>query len=655
LVVTTVLAVACAVSNAHGAAEVITLRSGNGAVGGPDAQINMLVGAPFQPLRPVPFVPLDFSDACTGPAARIVSAHPAWGCTILPADTNAQWISTSNPWGSASALYCHPFSVQTQNIDCASIDICFCADDNLGDPDGQGPNPIGVYINGNPVPGLRGGQRNTQTCLHADFIEGFLTTGANELHVYNRDGGGSVAGVIYSATITIQGQPSTAPVFLGELLTSNVSSGIPNNTLQVVATYDGDPSPDLALCIQYEDYNTGVQDWITIDASHPFPIGDLGTKFSTYEYDLMNNFPTGRFVVRGVIPNGVVDGIVFGIFWRDNVGGYHMLKSNSDQANTTNDFFGIWPIGFASSAIWAARATGCAGDGNCLIQAQSTLLGAKLLGDGFYSIGIKNDILPGDFDDDCDVDLKDFLEFIQYFTGPGNGCEDCPLCPPPLVGACCLCTSCVDGLTEQECLNQGGVWVPNATCASINCAALPRPPCPVGTLTWDNDIVPDGFNGRAMCSPAFPNIRVVDDFRIPGNVTIDSVRFNASEDATWTPGISLNVYIYDDNAGAPGAKVVDTGCKLFTRTATGVTYFGRANYNYCLSFASAGIPLAGGANYWLGWGCCCSGGAGTTYWMTSDGGPDGAGSSTGYFSLDGGNTWQNEGAGWQHAFEVYWH
>jgi hypothetical protein len=41
--------------------------------------------------------------------------------------------------------------------------------------------------------------------------------------------------------------------------------------------------------------------------------------------------------------------------------------------------------------------------------------------------------------------------------------------------------------------------------------------------------------------------------------------------------------------------------------------------------------------------------------MTSSGGPDGAGSSTGYFSLDGGNTWQNEGAGWQHAFEVYWH
>jgi hypothetical protein len=639
---------------AQNSVETVVVRSGSG------LGINRLVGPCCVPLPGTgpngSFGATEFNAACQGPAASVVTPFVSW-CPSLPADPQARWISAFPARTAGSTLFCQTFTVDSDPIECASIDICFCADDRLGDPAGNGANPIGVYINGAPVSGLLGGGFLTETCLHADHIEPFLVQGTNTLHIYNRDLFATESGVIYSATITIQGQLPTAPVFVGEQLTSNVSSGIPNNTLQVVATYDGNPSPDLALCIQYEAYNTRVQDWITIDASHPFPIGDLGTKFSTYEYDLMNNFPTGRFVVRGVIPNGVPDGVVFGIFWRDNVGGYHMLKSNSAQANTTNDFFGIWPIGFASSAIWAARATGCAAGGNCLIQAQSTLLGAKLLGNGLHSIGIKNDILPGDFDDDCDVDLKDFLEFIQYFTGPGNGCEDCPLCPPPLVGACCLCTSCVDGLTEQDCLLNQGVWVPNATCASINCAALPLPPCPVGGLTWDNNIVPNGVNGRAMCSPAFPNIRVVDDFVIPGNVTLDSVRFNASEDATWTPGISLNVYIYDDTGpgGAPGAKVVDTGCKLFTRTATGVTYFGRANYNYCLSFAPAGIPLAGGAKYWLGWGCCCSGGTGTTYWMTSSGGPDGAGSSTGYFSLDGGNTWQNEGAGWQHAFEVYWH
>ena len=45
-------------------------------------------------------------------------------------------------------------------------------------------------------------------------------------------------------------------------------------------------------------------------------------------------------------------------------------------------------------------------------------------------------------------------------------------------------------------------------------------------------------------------------------------------------------------------------------------------------------------------------GSGTNYWMTSDGGFDGGGTDTGWFSLDAGNSWQPEGAGWQHAFEI---
>jgi hypothetical protein len=444
------------------------------------------------------------------------------------------------------------------------------------------------------------------------------------------------------------------PVFVGEQLTSNVSSGIPFDTLQVVATYDGNPSPDLALCIQYEDYSTGVQDWITIDASHPFPIGDLGTKFSTYEYDLMDNFPTGRFVVRGVIPNGVVDGIVFGIFWRDNVGGYHMLKSNSDQANTTNDFFGIWPIGFASSATWAQRATGCNNDGNCLIQAQSTLLGAKLLGDGFYSIGIKNDILPGDFDDDCDVDLQDFLEFMQYFTGPGTGCPDCPESPPPPGGACCFCDVCEDGLSEEDCLNQCGRWFANMDCASIDCGQPPRPAGLAGganaPVAWDNNLVTNGVNGRAISPPSFPNIRVVDDFVVLAGERwyIRDLKMDIIEDATFQSGTTSELYIYADNGCTPGA-LIHNSTTNFTKMATGDQYFGRNNYEYWLEEVSVEL---GPGKYWIGTRNPNGGGSGTNYWMTSDGGPDGMGTSGGYFSLDGGNTWQSEGCAWQHAFVI---
>jgi hypothetical protein len=38
--------------------------------------------------------------------------------------------------------------------------------------------------------------------------------------------------------------------------------------------------------------------------------------------------------------------------------------------------------------------------------------------------------------------------------------------------------------------------------------------------------------------------------------------------------------------------------------------------------------------------------------MTSDGGFDGAGSDTGWFSLDAGNVWSPEGPTWHHAFEI---
>ena len=44
------------------------------------------------------------------------------------------------------------------------------------------------------------------------------------------------------------------------------------------------------------------------------------------------------------------------------------------------------------------------------------------------------------------------------------------------------------------------------------------------------------------------------------------------------------------------------------------------------------------------------GGAGTNYWMTSDGG-EGT-DRTPWFSLDGGNTWQDEGPNEHHAFTI---
>jgi len=84
--------------------------------------------------------------------------------------------------------------------------------------------------------------------------------------------------------------------------------------------------------------------------------------------------------------------------------------------------------------------------------------------------------------------------------------------------------------------------------------------------------------------------------------------------------------------------------------ATGDEYFGRANFDYWIE-GPLQITLGPGT-YWLTLRNHLGGGSGSNYWMTSDGGTDGPSSSTGYFSLDAGGTWSEEGAGWHHAFEI---
>ncbi|GIV01452.1 MAG: hypothetical protein KatS3mg015_0282 [Fimbriimonadales bacterium] len=169
-------------------------------------------------------------------------------------------------------------------------------------------------------------------------------------------------------------------------------------------------------------------------------------------------------------------------------------------------------------------------------------------------------------------------------------------------------------------------------------------------VLWDNNLTPNGFNGRAISPPAFPNIRVVDDIVVGGpGWIIDRFNMNIIDDSTFQAGNDMDVYIYNDNSGTPGSLHSYNAGLSFTRTATGLTYFGRADYNYSIDMG--GLNLGPGT-YWIGARNANASGSGTNYWMTSDGGPDGAGTSTGYFSLDGGNTFSAEGAGWHHAFTI---
>lgn len=169
-------------------------------------------------------------------------------------------------------------------------------------------------------------------------------------------------------------------------------------------------------------------------------------------------------------------------------------------------------------------------------------------------------------------------------------------------------------------------------------------------VLWDNNIIPNGVNGRAISPPAFPNIRVVDDVRVGGpGWIVDTLKMSIIEDANWTHGGNIDVYIYNDASGAPGGLNAALNGLGFNRVATGNSYFGRAEYRYEINMG--GHVMAPGT-YWVGARNANGGGAGTNYWMTSNGGPDGAGSSTGYFSLNGGSTWSPEGTGWHHAFVI---
>lgn len=165
---------------------------------------------------------------------------------------------------------------------------------------------------------------------------------------------------------------------------------------------------------------------------------------------------------------------------------------------------------------------------------------------------------------------------------------------------------------------------------------------------WDNGLTPNGFSARALSPPIFVDIRVADDFALRTSFHISNFRANVLEDDVWEDGGEITIEFYADAGDRPGA-VVAAHTGEFDKRDTGDEYFGRRDYEYTIE--GMDIFLDAGA-YWVGIRNALGGGAGTNYWTTSDGGPDGKDSSTGYFSLDAGNTWSEEGAGWHHAFAI---
>jgi hypothetical protein len=188
----------------NSSAATITLRSGNVPPTALDPLITYYAepsGACAVPFA-TPFSPSDFAAADAGPSAWSVPAFSVWAASLW-CDPAAGWISTGPNSPSRSALYSVPFTVPVHDPCCiqsATIEFCWAADDILGDPVAYGgPNPLGVYLNGVPLP-IAGGNYAAATNMIVD-ITGLLQCGGNRLYVYNRDLGCAVAGTIFSATI----------------------------------------------------------------------------------------------------------------------------------------------------------------------------------------------------------------------------------------------------------------------------------------------------------------------------------------------------------------------------------------------------------------------------------------------------------------------
>ncbi|MFN8490827.1 MAG: hypothetical protein U0350_24760 [Caldilineaceae bacterium] len=177
----------------------------------------------------------------------------------------------------------------------------------------------------------------------------------------------------------LPGSPKCKVAFISQNLTSNRSSGLPNNRLQATLWYDGDPSANPTVGVEYTDGS--VTGWLLIGGTNPGgKIDNFGVRINTREYDLGGCELTGNLRIAGTIPNGVIDGVAIGLYHKNAQGRYRLLRSQSNNLNTMSDFVGAWPIGYGDA--WMATQMPQVTDPFAFLQARTMITGAKYLPDG---------------------------------------------------------------------------------------------------------------------------------------------------------------------------------------------------------------------------------------------------------------------------------
>jgi hypothetical protein len=186
---------------------------------------------------------------------------------------------------------------------------------------------------------------------------------------------------------------------LSPVFTDDRFGAFPVDTLQIVAVYDGLGTADLRLHLQHP----ATGQCCTIDV-----LGIGSATITTVEYTLNGYEPIGMFEISNVQPNGVIDGVAFGLYGRRANGERYVFRS-SDLASgaVTPNFVGGWPVAW-TQADWDAKLTLPNTNFDEFVarrQAQITLSGAQFLGDGVWEK--PSPLQPGDLNGDGCVNGAD--------------------------------------------------------------------------------------------------------------------------------------------------------------------------------------------------------------------------------------------------------
>jgi len=216
-------------------AETVTVRSGNGTVGGRDASVTFLLGPAIGDFTHT-LTATDFSSAQSGPAAYIIRPNPLW-ITGLSEDPSAKWIGTNANAASSgnTALYAISFRL-TAAFSTATLTLHYASDDT---PSFNG----GILLNGTVIcqNAIEVGfsQDHTLTCN----VGPLLQIGTNWLYfnIANVAAAGITqdpAGLLFSATITMINSPV---ISAGGIV--NAASSVPGPVAPgaLVSVYGGFP------------------------------------------------------------------------------------------------------------------------------------------------------------------------------------------------------------------------------------------------------------------------------------------------------------------------------------------------------------------------------------------------------------------------------